>query len=912
MTDPLYLIDGSGFIFRAYHALPMMTRPDGTPVNAVFGFCKMLTQLYTQGHARRSLMVFDAGRETFRQEIYPAYKAHRPPPPEDLVPQFALIRDAATAFGLPQIELPGFEADDIIATYTKLARSANIPVVIVSADKDLMQLVGDGVALYDTLKDRMLGVPEVIEKFGVPPEKVVDVQSLAGDAVDNVPGVPGIGIKTAAQLITEFGDLETLLANAHTIKQPKRRESLIEFAEQARISHQLVRLADDAPVSMPIADIDWPGPDAAVLGPFLQAQNFKSLYGKFSAPGIKEAVAPPTPQTSEKIPETITADYHTITDPAVLAEWVAAAQQAGFVAIDTETDSLQACTARLVGISLCSQLGKAAYIPLGHRKADQLDFGDGENLVQMAVADALRVLKPLLDDPSVLKIGHNIKYDLQVLASHGFGPIAPIDDTMLMSYALDGSQNGHGMDELAEKYFHHTTIKYDDVTGTGRQRITFDLVPIDRATAYAAEDADITLRLYRLLSRRLIDERRQTLYHSIDRPLPAIVATMEQTGIAVDVGLLRRLNDDFARRLVILEGQIHEMAGTAFNIASPKQMGDVLFGTLNLPSGKKSKTGQWSTAQDVLEPLAEEHEIVRAILDWRQLAKLRSTYTEALLAQLVQGRVHTSFALAATNTGRFSSSDPNLQNIPIRTEEGRQLREAFIASPNHVLISADYSQIELRLIAAIADIPALKQAFRDGTDIHAVTASKVFNIPLDQMTPDARRQAKAVNFGIIYGISAFGLSKQLGTDPGQAKQIIDQYFRQFPELRDYMEQTKETCRAQGYVETLFGRRVHIAGIRDRNAALRQFAERQAINAPIQGTAADIMRRAMIRVDQVLRQSHPDVKMLLQVHDELVFEAPAADADNAMIAIKQAMQDAAHLEVPLVVEIGKGASWGKAH
>lgn len=565
-----------------------------------------------------------------------------------------------------------------------------------------------------------------------------------------------------------------------------------------------------------------------------------------------------------------------------------------------------------MGISLCSQLGKAAYIPLGHRKADQLDFGDGENLVQMAVADALRVLKPLLDDPSVLKIGHNIKYDLQVLASHGFGPIAPIDDTMLMSYALDGSQNGHGMDELAEKYFHHTTIKYDDVTGTGRQRITFDLVPIDRATAYAAEDADITLRLYRLLSRRLIDERRQTLYHSIDRPLPAIVATMEQTGIAVDVGLLRRLNDDFARRLVILEGQIHEMAGTAFNIASPKQMGDVLFGTLNLPSGKKSKTGQWSTAQDVLEPLAEEHEIVRAILDWRQLAKLRSTYTEALLAQLVQGRVHTSFALAATNTGRFSSSDPNLQNIPIRTEEGRQLREAFIASPNHVLISADYSQIELRLIAAIADIPALKQAFRDGTDIHAVTASKVFNIPLDQMTPDARRQAKAVNFGIIYGISAFGLSKQLGTDPGQAKQIIDQYFRQFPELRDYMEQTKETCRAQGYVETLFGRRVHIAGIRDRNAALRQFAERQAINAPIQGTAADIMRRAMIRVDQVLRQSHPDVKMLLQVHDELVFEAPAADADNAMIAIKQAMQDAAHLEVPLVVEIGKGASWGKAH
>lgn len=914
--DPLYLIDGSGFIFRAFHALPMMTRPDGTPVNAVYGFCKMLTQLYTQGHARRSLMVFDAGRETFRQQIYPAYKAHRPPPPEELIPQFALIRAAAAAFGLPQIELPGFEADDIIATYTRLARQAGQEVVIVSADKDLMQLVGPGVSLYDTLKDRMQGVEAVIEKFGVPPEKVVDVQALAGDAVDNVPGVPGIGVKTAAQLIIEFGDLDNLLSKAETIKQPKRRESLIEFAEQARISRQLVKLADDAPVTMPIEAIDWPGPDAAVLGPFLQEQNFKSLFGKFSSPGMVQAAKAPTSDTNAPAAVTVQAhidtEYHTITDPAVLAEWVAAAQNSGFIAIDTETDSLQACTTRLVGISLCSQPGRAAYIPLGHRRGDQLDFGTGDSIIQMDLADAVRVLKPLMQDPAVLKIGHNIKFDLQVLASHGLDDIQPIDDTMLMSYVLDGSQNGHGMDELAEKYFQHNTIKFDDVTGTGRNRITFDLVPIDQATNYAAEDADITLRLYQLLARRLVDERRMNLYHGIDRPLPTIVAQMEQTGIAVDVALLRRLNDDFARRLVVLEGQIHTLAGQTFNIASPKQMGDVLFGNLGLPSGKKSKTGQWSTAQDVLEPLAEEHEIVRAILDWRQLAKLRSTYTEALLAQLVDGRVHTSFALAATNTGRFSSSDPNLQNIPIRTEEGRQLREAFIASPGHVLISADYSQIELRLIAAMADIPALKQAFVQGVDIHAATASRVFEIPLDQMTPEARRQAKAVNFGIIYGISAFGLSKQLGTEPGQAKQIIDQYFRQFPELRDYMERTKDICREQGYVETLFGRRVHIAGIKDRNAALRQFAERQAINAPIQGTAADIMRKAMVRVDALLRDRFPDIRMLLQVHDELVFEAPADQADAAMPLIRNAMQGAAHIEVPLLVEIGKGASWGKAH
>jgi DNA polymerase-1 len=910
--EPLYLIDGSGFIFRAYHALPPMSRPDGTPVNALFGFCKMLTQLYAERHARRTLMVFDAGRETFRNKIYPAYKAHRPPPPEDLVPQFALIREAAAAFGLPQIELPGFEADDIIATYTKMARTAGWPVVIVSADKDLMQLVGDGVNLYDTLKDRLMGVEAVIEKFGVPPEKVVDVQALAGDAVDNVPGVPGIGVKTAAQLINDYGDLEGLLARTAEIKQPKRRESLENFSEQARISKQLVRLADDAPVTIPLDQIDWLGPDAAILAPFLQQQNFRSMMAKFAAPAMITEKPAETIVTQNI--EKIASSYHTITDLAVLKQWLAAAQEGGVLAIDTETDSLQPSTARLVGISIASTPGKAAYIPLGHRRGDQFDFGEQQtdDFCQLPIADVVAALKPILDDPSVLKIGHNIKFDFQVLAQHGLSPIAPYDDTMLMSYVLDGSQNGHGMDELAEKYFSYSTIKYDDVTGTGRQRVTFDLVPIERATPYAAEDADITLRLYHVLQARLVAERRQTLYQTIDRPLPDIVARMESAGIAVDAGLLRRLGDDFARRLVILEQQIHALAGQSFNIASPKQMGDVLFGSMGLPSGKKSKTGQWSTSQDVLEPLAEQHDIVRAIMDWRQLAKLRNTYTEALLSQLVKSRVHTSFSLAATNTGRFSSSDPNLQNIPIRTEEGRQLREAFVAPPGHVLISADYSQIELRLIAAMANIPSLKQAFRDGIDIHIATASKVFGIPLDQMTNDARRQAKAVNFGIIYGISAFGLSKQLGSDPGHAKQIIDQYFRQFPELRDYMEQTKDLCRAQGFVETLFGRRVHIAGIKDRNAGLRQFAERQAINAPIQGTAADIIRRAMIRVDRLLRDEFPDVRLLLQVHDELVFEAPENIADKVMPALKNAMQQAATLEVPLLVEIGKGLTWGTAH
>ncbi|MCB9958881.1 MAG: DNA polymerase I [Rhodospirillaceae bacterium] len=910
-----YLVDGSGFIFRAFHTIPMRVRKaDGKPTNAVYGFAAMFMKLLADIDAERVAVIFDASSKTFRNEIYPDYKAHRPDPPEELVPQFPLIRKATAAFGLPCIELEGYEADDIIATYCRQARAAGAKVVIVSSDKDLMQLVGAGVTMFDPMKNLPIDTAEVMEKFGVPPDKVVDVQSLAGDSTDNVPGVPGIGIKTAAQLIAEYGDLDTLLARADEIKQPKRRQNLIDFADQARVSRRLVRLADDVPLDQALDSLQA-NPDPKELIGFLEEMEFPSLVNRAQAKLAHEAAPGAEPE-----PAAPPADlaYDLVTDTAALAGWVARAGEAGIVAVDTETTSLNASIAELVGISLAIAPGVACYIPLGHKTGGQLDLaGDGPAPNQIPKAEALAILKPLLEDPSVLKVGQNLKYDHQILARQEPSiRVAPWDDTMLISYTLDGGSHGHGMDELAELHLGHTTISYDSVTGTGKARITFDQVALDKARDYAAEDADITLRLYRALKPRLVSERMATVYETIERPLVGVIADMERTGIKVDRGVLETLSRDFAGRLEELEAEIHTLAGHAFNVGSPKQLGTVLFDELGLPSGKKArKSGAYSTDSDVLEPLAAQgYDIAAKVLDWRQVAKLKGTYTDALVDEInpATGRVHTSFSLAATNTGRLSSNDPNLQNIPIRTEEGRKIRTAFVAEPGCVLLSVDYSQIELRLVAHIAGVEGLKAAFRAGEDIHAMTASQVFGVPMAAMTPEIRRQAKAINFGIIYGMSGFGLAQQLGIGQGEARTYIAQYLDRFHELRDWIDGAKAFCRSHGYVETLFGRKCHMPGIKDANPARRGFAERQAINAPIQGTAADIIKRAMVRLPGALAKAGLGARMLLQVHDELVFEAPEAEAEETSALVRRVMEGAAHLSVPLVADAGIGPNWAKAH
>ncbi|MBB6253438.1 DNA polymerase I [Nitrospirillum iridis] len=966
--DTLYLVDGSGFIFRAYHALPPLNRPDGTPVNAVLGFTNMLMKLLADVKVHSVAVIFDSKRENFRNAIYPEYKAHRPPPPEDLIPQFELIRQAVDAFNLPCLHLEGYEADDLIATYARLAREAGRDCVIVSSDKDLMQLITDGVGLLDPMKNKTIGPDEVLEKFGVTPDKVVDVQSLAGDSVDNVPGVPGIGIKTAAQLITEYGDLDALLERAHEIKQPKRREALTVHAEIARISRQLVRLEVNVPVPEPLENLTARKPDPERLIGWLREQGFRSAIQKVETEILKAnggtgagaggGTAPaltlsPTPvggaeQRADSvraaynsrfystevapigeptIPAPTEIAYELVRDAATLKRWVDEATLAGTVAIDTETDSLSPISAKLVGFSLSHTPGRACYVPLGHvnpnapkEQAGGFDFGEAPPPPeQMAMAAARDLLAPLLADPAVLKVGHNLKFDLRVLARHGFAPgpaaIAPVDDTMLLSYALGAGAHGHGMDELAQRHLGHTCISFDEVTGTGKNRITFDRVPLDRACAYAAEDADITLRLHQVLKADVLRRHLVTVYETLDRPLTPVVATMENAGILVDRAMLAELSRDFAGRLAKLEEDIHLLVGHPFNVASPKQLGEVLFDEMGLPGGKKGKTGAYSTDSSVLEPLAEQGvEVAQRVLDHRQLAKLKSTYTDALQQQIEEstGRVHTSFALAATATGRLSSTDPNLQNIPIRTEEGRKIRRAFVAPEGHVLLSVDYSQIELRLVAEIAGVPALKQAFTDGIDIHAMTASQVFGVPLDQMTSEIRRKAKAINFGIIYGISGFGLGRQLGIGAGEAGAFIKQYFERFPELAGYFERTKAEAKEKGYVTTLFGRQCWIQGIKESNAARRAFAERQAINAPIQGTAADIIRRAMARVPGALATAGLTGRMLLQVHDELLFEVPVAEVDATIPVVRQVMEGAASLSVPLVAEAGTGHSWGEAH
>jgi len=923
--DHLFLVDGSGYIFRAYHALPPMTRSDGTPVNAVYGFCNMLIKLLEDANEFEQpthfAVIFDAGRKTFRSDIYPDYKAHRPPAPEDLVPQFDIIRQAVEAFNVPAIEMAGYEADDIIATYARIGVEAGADVTIVSSDKDLMQLVGDDVVMLDTMKNRRIGVAEVIEKFGLGPEKVIEVQALAGDSADNVPGVPGIGVKTAAQLLTEYGDLETLLERAGEIKQPKRREKLLANAELARISRELVTLKQDVPVEDGLDTLVNRHIDVDTLLEFVTAQEFKTLHRKLvSKYGNGNGAAEIAKPQEDDVPIDAKA-YEMVTTIDRLQHWIDEATKLGFVAVDTETTSLNAMQADLVGVSLATAPGQACYIPLGHTGTSGeggLDL-DGSVPEQIPMDEAIAALRPLFDDPSVLKIGQNLKYDMLVLRQFNLD-ITPFDDTMVLSYVLEGGRHGHGMDALSETHLGHKPIPFKEVAGTGKKAITFDRVPVDKATEYAGEDADITLRLHNVLRPRLAPAHMATVYETLDRPLAPVLVDMEAHGIKVDRQSLASLSTEFAEGMAVLEKEIHDLAGHPFNIASPKQLGVVLFDEMGLTSKKKTgKSGAKSTSADVLETLAAEgHDMPEKVISWRQLSKLKGTYTDALQEQIntKTGRVHTSYAMAAVATGRLASTDPNLQNIPIRTAEGRKIRQAFVPEDGHKLLSADYSQIELRVLAHLADIPALKQAFSDGLDIHAMTASEVFNTPIEGMDPILRRQAKAINFGIIYGISAFGLGRQLSIPVGEAKDYIDLYFERFPGIRTYMEDTKAFCSTNGYVETLFGRRIHIGSINDKNPNQRGLSERAAINAPIQGTAADIIRRAMIRMPGALAKANLSAKMLLQVHDELIFEVPEAELDQTSEIVRTVMAEAPNpvinFSIPVIVDVGIGDNWDEAH
>jgi DNA polymerase-1 len=928
----LYLVDGSGYIFRAYHALPPLTRKsDGLPVGAVAGFCNMLWKFLVDMKAEAEApthlaVVFDHSEKTFRNALYDQYKAHRPPPPEDLIPQFPLVREATRAFGVPSLELPGYEADDLIAAYACKVRDMGGEVVIVSSDKDLMQLVGDRVFMLDTMKNLRIGRDQVMEKFGVPPEKVVDVQALCGDSVDNVPGAPGIGVKTAAQLINEYGDLDTLLARAEEIKQPKRRETLIAFADQIRLSRELVRLDCDTPLPAAIEELIADAPDPQALAKFLDEMEFRTLARRVDAALNGGGDGAATPQPAAKpvaAPDHKPIDvngYVCVRDLPTLDAWIERARAAGVVAFDTETDALSSANAGLCGVSLAVAPGEACYIPLGHETegADGLAFDAPADLSQIPLDAAIARLKPLLEDPAVLKVAQNAKYDLAVLSRYGV-EVSPVDDTMLISYVLEAGLHNHGMDELSKLWLGHEPIAFKAVAGTGKAQKSFKHVALEPATCYAAEDADVTLRLYEHLRPRLAAEHLLTVYETLERPMPAVLARMECEGIKVDPDRLRQLSNDFSVRMVELELEAHKLAGRPFNLGSPKQIGEVLFQEMGLASGRKTATGASSTDASMLEELAAQgHELPRVLLDWRQLSKLKGTYTDNLVAAISPrtGRVHTSFALASTTTGRLSSSDPNLQNIPVRTEEGRKIRKAFIAEPGKVLVSADYSQIELRLLAHIGDIPQLKRAFAEGLDIHASTASEMFGVPIEGMPAETRRRAKAINFGIVYGISAFGLANQLSIPQDEAAAYIKTYFERFPGIRAYMDRTKQMARAQGFVTTIFGRKVNIPAVRGKSAAERAFGDRAAINAPIQGAAADVMRRAMIRMPAALKAEGLSGRMLLQVHDELVFETAPEEADALIAVARRVMERAAEpavaLSVPLVVEARAADNWDDAH
>jgi DNA polymerase-1 len=990
--DHVFLVDGSSYIFRAYHALPPLTRKsDGLQLNAVLGFCNMLWKLLRdmkpEERPTHLAVVFDKSERTFRTEMYPDYKAHRPDPPDDLIPQFGFIREAVRAFDLPCLEQAGFEADDLIATYVRQACEAGATATIVSSDKDLMQLVNDCVVMYDTMKDRKIGIPEVMEKFGVPPEKVIDVQSLIGDSTDNVPGVPGIGVKTAAQLIGEYGDLETLLARAGEIKQEKRRQTLIDNAEKARLSKRLVTLDGHVNLEVPIGDLAVHEPDYKRLLAFLKAMEFNSLtrrVAEFSgtdaaeiepeaafagarsgAPAAREPGGEPTRETRgpvtpelplgrpsqpaelrrskgeapaypELTPQILAAaraeaarnakfdraKYETIRDVPRLAAWIARARELGFVAIDVSAAGADPMRAELCGISLALAPNEAVYMPLGHRQGgeggDSLFRGDVAP-DQIAEAAALDALKSLLADPGILKIGHDLKSAWQMFALRGI-EVAAYDDIMLMSYALDAGRQNHRLEALAASMFTHAAMDIQALLKAGKARITFDALGIERATEYGAERADMVLRLWLALKPRLAAERVLTVYETLERPLVAVLARMERRGIAIDRDVLSRLSGDFAQEAAGLEAEINQLAGETVNPGSPKQLGDILFGKLKLPGGAKTKTGQWATGARALEDLAEQglHPLPQKILDWRQVSKLKSTYTDALpgFVNPSTHRVHTNYALASTTTGRLSSSDPNLQNIPVRTEDGRKIRRAFVAAPGTKLVSADYSQIELRLLAEIAGIEALQRAFREGLDIHAMTASEMFGVPVKDMPGEVRRRAKAINFGIIYGISAFGLANQLGIAREEAGAYIKKYFERFPGIRDYIEETKKYAKENGYVVTLFGRKCHYPDIRASNGSIRAFNERAAINARLQGSAADIIRRAMIRMEDAFAKHELSARMLLQVHDELVFEVAEAEVDKTIPVVRKVMEEApmpaVAISVPLAVEARAAGNWDEAH
>ncbi|WP_337270620.1 DNA polymerase I [Oryzifoliimicrobium ureilyticus] len=995
--DHLFLVDGSGFIFRAFHALPPLTRKsDGLPVGAVSGFCNMLWKLLKDARNTEAgvtpthlAVIFDYSSQTFRKDLYDAYKANRSAPPEDLVPQFGLIREATRAFNLPCIETEGFEADDIIATYARQAEAIGADVTIVSSDKDLMQLVTPAIRLYDSMKDKRIGIPEVVEKWGVPPEKMIDLQAMTGDSVDNVPGIPGIGPKTAAQLLDQYGDLDTLLDRAHEIKQEKRRQTIIENADKARLSRELVRLRDDVPLDLKLEDLVLHPQDGPKLIAFLKAMQFTSLTRRVAEDcdcdasvieaaviNIEKGAAAHGPDLDVEKPEPVAgatpkldgeavpvpdkakakaptgtyapanlaqaraesfaalpfdhATYVTIRDVETLDAWIADARETGLVAFDTETTSLDAMVAELVGFSLAiadnasdpkGMRIRAAYVPLLHKNGVGDLLGGGELVAdQIPFEAALSRFKALLEDESVLKVAQNLKYDYLLLKRYGI-VTKSFDDTMLISYVLDAGTGAHGMDPLSEKFLGHKPITFKEVAGSGRTGVTFDLVDIEKATHYAAEDADVTLRLWMVLKPRLAAERLTAVYERLERPLLPVLADMEERGITIDRQILSRLSGELAQGAARLEDEIYTLAGERFTIGSPKQLGDILFGKMGLPGGTKTKTGQWSTSASVLEDLAAAGaELPRKIVDWRQITKLKSTYTDALPGYVhpQTKRVHTSYSLASTTTGRLSSSEPNLQNIPVRTAEGRKIRTAFISTPGHKLVSADYSQIELRVLAHVADIPQLRQAFAEGIDIHAMTASEMFGVPVEGMPSEVRRRAKAINFGIIYGISAFGLSNQLSIERSEASDYIKKYFERFPGIRDYIESRKQMARDKGYVETIFGRRINYPEIRSSNPSVRAFNERAAINAPIQGSAADIIRRAMIRMEPALAEVGlgERVRMLLQVHDELIFEVEDADVEKAIPTIVSVMENAAmpalEMRVPLKVDARAASNWDEAH
>jgi len=935
----LHLIDGSAYIFRAYHALPPLTRKsDGLPVGAVAGFCNILwnelSRATPNGKAATHLaVVFDHSATTFRNALYPEYKANRPDLPEDLRPQFPLTREATRAFNVACLETEGFEADDIIATLAREAVKAGGSCTIISSDKDLMQLISPGIDMFDPMKARVIGPDEVMEKFGVGPDRVIDVQSLAGDSVDNVPGAPGIGLKTAALLINEYGDLDTLLARADEIKQPRRREALLDNADKIRLSRDLVTLKDDTPLAVTLDDLAIHLPEPATVMDFLTRMEFRTLTRRVAE---KLGIAPPAlpetsqlqvapreeePQSNDAQPPFDHSAYECIRDMAALTRWLDRIREVGHVAIDTETTSLDEMRAELVGISLAVDPGKAAYIPLAHTTGGGDLFGATALAEGQLPLDAtIAALRPILEDPAILKIGQNMKYDWKIFARHGLR-LTPIDDTMLMSYAMHAGLHNHGMDELSDRHLGHQPIPIKTLLGSGKSRITFDKVAIDDAVKYAAEDADVTLRLWQAFKPQLHRARVTTVYETLERPLVPVLAEMEMAGILVDRDTLRAMSNAFAQKLVQLEEEIHAIAGERFNVGSPKQLGEILFDRLGLPGGEKGKTGAYATGADILEDITtlEDHptgaQLAARILDWRQIAKLKSTYTDALQAAINPdtGRVHTSYSIAGANTGRLASTDPNLQNIPIRTEEGRRIREAFVAPPGRILVSLDYSQIELRILAHIADIPELRQAFEAGTDIHALTAAEMFGVPLDQMTSDIRRRAKAINFGVIYGISGFGLARNLRIPRAEAQGFIDRYFERFPGIKGYMSDTVTFAQANGHVQTLFGRKIHTPEINAKGPGAG-FAKRAAINAPIQGTAADVIRRAMIRMPAAIHGI--DARMLLQVHDELLFEVAESDADRLIPIAREVMETAAHpavaLKVHLAVEAGSGKTWAAAH